>query len=242
MIIELPVLPGASASRRFRLGFFHFSNNNLAIRRECAHDIGGYDPRMRTSEDVDVCFRVALHHRWVACREPGVVVRHRNRRTFPAMIKQLWGWGINVGKAYQKTGIRGLYLYWVSQTQRTITRDIEAERFPILVAGFFTIFHVAHVLLLGAAVAAFTGAGAVALALGLLGLIGLIPMARTVTGRGLGVWKTLKLAGVTYAANATFMTAAFIGGLRAGIIFIPAPMLPTRKPDGQDRVLEELTA
>ncbi len=242
MIIELPVLPGASGTRRFRLGFFHFSNNNLAIRRQCAADIGGYDPRMRTSEDVDVCFRVALHDRWVACREPGVVVRHRNRRTFPAMVKQLWGWGINVGKAYEKTKIKGLYLYWVSQAQRTITRDVEIERFPMLVAGFFTVFHLAHLLLAGAALAALLGAYPVAAALGLAGVVGLVPMASTVTGRGLGFWKTLELAGVTYAANATFMTAAFLGGLRAGVIFIPAPMLPTRKPEGQDRVLEELTS
>ena len=240
MIIELPVLPGASASRRFRLGFFHFSNNNLAIRRECAADIGGYDPRMRTSEDVDVCFRVAQHAKWVACREPGVVVRHRNRRTVPAMVKQLWGWGINVGQAYKKTGIKGAYLYWVSLSKRTITSDIEADGFPWLVAGFFTSFHTAHLFVLGAAVAGFFGQPWVAAALGLIAAIQFAPWVNILIERRLGVWKTLKLAGVTYLANATFMTAAFVGGLRAGVIFIPAPMLPTHRPEGQDAVLEEL--
>lgn len=240
MIIELPVLPGTSASRRFRLGFFHFSNNNLAIRRQCAEDIGGYDPRMRTSEDVDVCFRVAQHEKWVACREPGVVVRHRNRRTVPAMVKQLWGWGINVGQAYRKTGIKGLYLYWVSQRQRTITHDAEVERFPLLVAGFLTSFHLAHVTGLAALVALFMGRAWIAAGLFAITVATLIPWVWILVERELGAWKTLKLACVTYLANATFMTAAFLGGLRAGIVFIPAPMLPTRRPDGQDAVLEEL--
>jgi hypothetical protein len=240
MIIELPILPGASTSRRFRMGFFHFSNNNLAIRRSCAADVGGYDPRLLTSEDVDICFRVAKHPGWVACREPGVLVRHRNRRTMRAMVKQLWGWGINVGKAYRKTGIRGVYLYWVSQDRRTIVHDIEVERFPILVAGFFTLFHVAHALLIVAAIAVLSSAPVIAGALAGGALLSLWPFARTILDRRLGAWKTLELAFVTYVANATFMTAAFLGGLRAGIVFIPAPMLPTQKPDGQDAVLQEL--
>lgn len=240
MIIELPVLPGASASRRFRLGFFHFSNNNLAIRRDCASDIGGYDPRMRTSEDVDVCFRVAQHEKWVACREPGVVVRHRNRRTVRAMVKQLWGWGINVGQAYKKTGIKGAYLYWVSLGKRTITHDIEADGFPMLAAAFFTSFHVAHVVVLAGIVAAALQVWWLAGVLGLIAAVMFAPWVGILLERRLGVWKTLKLAGVTYLANATFMTAAFVGGLRVGVLFIPAPMLPTHRPDGQDAVLAEL--
>ena len=81
MIIELPILPSNRAAKRYQMSFFHFSNNNLSIRRDCAQAIGGYDPDMRTAEDVEICFRVALSDRWVACREPGVVVRHKARRT-----------------------------------------------------------------------------------------------------------------------------------------------------------------
>jgi hypothetical protein len=43
MIIELPILPSNRAAKRFRMAFFHFSNNNLSIRRECALAVGGYD-------------------------------------------------------------------------------------------------------------------------------------------------------------------------------------------------------
>jgi hypothetical protein len=242
MIIELPILPGASGSRRFRLGFFHFSNNNLAIRRDCASAIGGYDPRLRTSEDLDICFRVAQHPEWVACREPGVVVRHRNRRTLAAMVKQLWGWGINVGRAYCKTGIRGVFLYWVSQRRRTITHDVEIERFPTLVAGFFTLYHVAHILAAGALLAALMASPLIALALAVGSGLALVPSGRMLAGRRLGFSRTIRLAAVTWVANTTFMTAAFLGGLRAGILFVPAPMLPTQRPDGQDDVLKELSS
>lgn len=231
MIIELPIMPSDRVAKRYRMAFFHFSNNNLSIRTECAREIGRYDPEMRTSEDVEICFRVALSKDWVACREPGVVVRHRARRTLPAMVKQLWGWGINLGKAYRKTRIRGLYLYWVSATEHSIQWDVEFPRFPILVTGFITQFHVAHLFAAGAVITSLVG-GPVPLAgaFGLAAVAAIFRAMHTVAGRGLGFWKTLRLAGVAYIANVSFMTAAFVGGLRAGIIYIPAAMFPPAAP------------
>jgi hypothetical protein len=226
MIIELPILPSNRAAKRFRMAFFHFSNNNLSIRRECALAVGGYDLDMRTSEDVEICFRVALSDRWVACREPGVVVRHKARRTFGGMIKQLWGWGINLGKAYRKTGRRGIYLYWVSPTEHAIAGDLEIERFPILVTGFFTVFHVAHFVALGAVVMAVAGAWPFALLTAATAAGLLIYAMHNVTGRGLGPWNTFKLGCLAYLANVTFMTAAFLGAIRAGILYVPAAMFP----------------
>lgn len=226
MIIELPILPKDRAAKRYRMAFFHFSNNNLAIRRECADQIGRYDPEMRTSEDVEICFRLAASDGWVACREPGVVVRHKARRTLGAMIRQLWGWGINLGRAYRKTGITGIYLYWVSSSEHAIAFDLEQPRFPILVTGFVTVFHVAHLLVWLALFLAFAGAPLAAAAAGISGLAMVTFAMRNVAGRNLGAWRTLKLGCVAYIANVSFMTAAFIGGLRAGIVYIPASMFP----------------
>lgn len=226
MIIELPIMPSRRTAKRFRMAFFHFSNNNLSIRRECAQGVGGYDPDMRTSEDVEICFRVALSDRWVACREPGVVVRHKARRTLGGMVKQLWGWGINLGKAYRKTGRRGIYLYWVSPTEHAIAGDLEIERFPLLVTGFFTVFHVAHLVALGAAVLAVAGAWIFALAASGAATGLLLYAMRNVAGRGLGPWDTFRLGCLAYLANVTFMLAAFLGSLRAGIVYVPAAMFP----------------
>ena len=222
MIIELPILPSNRAAKRYQMSFFHFSNNNLSIRRECAQAIGGYDPQMRTAEDVEICFRVALSDRWVACREPGVVVRHKARRTLFGMVKQLWGWGINLGKAYRKTGKRGIYLYWVGSSKPTIAGDLEVDNFPFLVTGYFTVFHMAHVAALGAVVAAALGSWVLALGIAVAASGLLLYAMHNVAGRGFGPWKTFQLACFAYLANVVFMTAAFIGGIRAGMIYVPA--------------------
>jgi hypothetical protein len=222
MIIELPILPSNRAAKRYQMSFFHFSNNNLSIRRDCALEVGGYDPDMRTAEDVEICFRVALSDRWVACREPGVVVRHKARRTLRGMVKQLWGWGINLGQAYRKTGKRGIYLYWVGSTKRTIAGDLEIHRFPFLVTAYFTAFHVSHLAALGAIIAAIAGAWLVGALLAVTAAALLLYAMHNVSGRGLGIWKTFQLASLAYLANLVFMAAAFLGGIRAGIIYVPA--------------------
>lgn len=221
MIIELPILPSNRAAKRYQMSFFHFSNNNLSIRRDCARAIGGYDRDMRTSEDVEICFRVALSDRWVACREPGVVVRHKARRTLGGMIKQLWGWGINLGKAYRKTGKRGIYLYWVDPTKHTIAGDLEIDGFPLLVTGYFTAFHAAHLAALGAVVAAVTGMALVAAVLAVAATGLLLYAMHNVGGHGLGPWKSFHLAILAYLATVVFMAAAFLGAVRARIVYIP---------------------
>src|SRR5260221_2064727 len=109
MIIDLPLLPDRidtqSAGRPIRMGFFHFSNNNLSIRRQCAREIGMYDLNASKSEDVDLCFRVALDPNWVAWRANEAIVRHKGRRTLWGLIAQMWGWGLYLGYPYSKTGI-----------------------------------------------------------------------------------------------------------------------------------------
>lgn len=222
MIIELPILPSNRAAKRYQMSFFHFSNNNLSIRRDCALAIGGYDPDMRTAEDVEICFRVALSDRWVACREPGVVVRHKARRTLGGMVRQLWGWGINLGKAYRKTGKRGIYLYWVSSTEHAITGDIEIARSPVLVTGYFTVFHVAHFVALGAVVSALAGAWPIALILACAATGLLLYAMHNVTGLGFGPWRTFQLGCLAYLANVVFMAAACLGAIRVGIVYVPA--------------------
>jgi hypothetical protein len=222
MIIELPILPSNRAAKRYQMSFFHFSNNNLSIRRDCALAVGGYDPDMRTAEDVEICFRVALSDRWVACREPGVVVRHKARRTLRGMVKQLWGWGINLGKAYRKTGKRGIYLYWVGSTKHMIAGDLEIDRFPLLVTGYFTAFHLGHLAALGALLAGVVGAWLAAAVLAVAATALLLYAMHNVSGRGLGIWKTFQLACLAYLANVVFMAAAFLGAIRAGIVYVPA--------------------
>ncbi len=230
MIIELPVLPSDATVPRYRMGYFAFSNNNLAIRKRCAEELGMYDPAARTSEDVDICFRTAHSPTWVLCRELDMTIRHKARKSLGALRRQLWGWGIRLGRPYAGTGVKGIYLHWVNGAQRTITRYVEVRHFPWLVCAFVTDFHVAHGLALAALLLAAFGRGWLATAAGAGALVCLWRALRDVRLAGLSPWDTVKLAAVHYMANAVFITAAVISGFRHRIVLLPASVLPPGRP------------
>jgi len=230
MIIELPTTStGRVAPRRPpRLGFFHFSNNNLAIRKACAVDLGGYDEEMQTSEDVELCMRLAVGRRWVACREPGVIIRHKARRTVAALRRQIWGWGIRLGLAYRKTGRRGFYVYRIDPRTQSIRQGMELPFVPGLACVFVADFHILHVLVLAAVALCVAGAWLPAAACALPAVALLRRYVEPVRDRMPGRWQTVKLALVHYIADWTFLLACFVGGLRAGMLLVSAPILPPR--------------
>jgi hypothetical protein len=225
MIIELPSNLHRLNRRPPRMGFFHFSNNNLSIRRACAREIGMYDPQAIKSEDVDLCFRVALSPRWVACRDDEALVRHKGRRTLSGVIRQMWGWGFYLGYPYAKTGIRGLYAYWLNSHECAITREFELARFPLLVCAFVADFHVAHVLAVVALIAAWMGHAVLATAALAGALAAAFSYLRHVMQSGLRPWATLKLAGVHYLTNVAFNAAGFLGALRHRVLLVPGSVL-----------------
>jgi len=230
MIIELPVTSSVGTQRRYRMGYFAFSNNNLAIRKSCAEEVGKYSPDSPTSEDVDICFRVANSRSWILCREADMTIRHKARRSLAAMRRQLWGWGIKLGRPYVGTGAKGAYLYWVDATEHTITHALELPWMPGLCLMFWTDFHVAHVLAVVALVSASTGHGWPAALAGGTALACLWRALRDVRFAGLSPWGTLKLSAVHYVANVTFLTAAIISGFRYGMVLLPASVFPPRRP------------
>lgn len=235
MIIELPGTPSEYPIERikqYKMGFFHFSNNNLSIRKACAADVGMYDVRAKKSEDVDICFRVAQSRDWVALREPGNTLRHKARKSFSAFIRQIWGWGRYVGYPYAKTGIRGIYIYWVDSKDHRIKFDIEIKRFPFLVCMFLTDFHLAHIMAAIALAAALTGAfftAAVALVPALFFFSRYLHDDRNA---GLGFWKTVELSLIHYLANAVFILAAGFGGILNRILLVPSVIF---RPNGPDK-------
>jgi hypothetical protein len=231
MIIELPVLPSAGIARRYRMGYFAFSNNNLAIRKRCAEELGMYHPEARTSEDVDICFRAAHSATWVLCREADMTIRHKARKSLAALRRQLWGWGIRLGRPYANTGVKGIYLYWVNGAQRAITRHVEIERFPWLVSVFVTDFHVAHAFGVAALLLWLFGAGTAGAVVALAAAVFLWRALRDVRLAALPWWDTVKLAAVHYMANVVFLTASIISGFRHGMVLVPAAVLPPGRPE-----------
>jgi hypothetical protein len=233
MIIDLPLLldsggKNALASRPIRMGFFHFSNNNLSIRRQCARDIGMYDPAAIKSEDVDLCFRVAQSPKWVAWREDAAVVRHKGRRTLWGLLTQMWGWGRYLGYPYSKTGVRGVFLYWLNGRDHKLVGRFETGYFPILVCCFATDFYFTNLLLLLLIWAAWSGHNLIGLA-AIAGLLWAAPRYFSdVRQVGFRTWPTLKLALVHYLTNLAFTIAAFTGALRHRVILIPSSVF---RPD-----------
>lgn len=233
MIVELPgsVLEYQfGTAKRYRMGFFHFSNNNLSIRRDCARDLGMYDPRATKSEDVEICFRVAQDPRWIALRERGNIISHKARRSLMEMIKQLWGWGYYSAYPYAKTGLRGVHLYWLSSSTHTIRRSLETSRFPILVCMFLSAFHAAHLLLLLALIMLIVGQGWLSLAAAALSLPCVWSYLHDDRLAGRGLWQVSKLALVHYIANVVFSIATILGGLRHGILLVPSSIFRPGPP------------
>jgi hypothetical protein len=214
------------------MGFFHFSNNNLSIRKRCARDIGMYDLGATKSEDVDICFRVALSPTWVAWREDEAVVRHKGRRTLRGLITQMWGWGLYLGYPYSKTRIRGIFLYWLNARDHTLVGRYETGRFPILVCAFATDFYFVNAFMILLILALLSGHLWMVL-IAIIGLIWATPRyLNDIRQLGMRPWDKLKLAVVHYATNLAFTTAAFLGALKHRVILLPSSVLKPDNPRG----------
>ncbi len=241
MIIELPGTTSDYRSgrvRHYRMAFFHFSNNNLALRAACARDLSGYDLAATRSEDVEICWRLARDPDWVALREHGAVLRHKARRTFRGFVKQLWGWGTHLGYPYARTGMKGLHVYRVRSEDRQIGFAYEAPRFPFLVCVYVTDFHLFHAWLLVLVAAAAAGSGLGVLGASAAALHYLWGALTDERAAGFGVRETAALAFHHWVANVTFVTSGFLSGLRHGLLLVPASIFrPSTPSEAAERAL-----
>ena len=234
MIVELPGTPSdysLGKIKHYRMAFFHFSNNNLSIKKSCARDLGMYDHRAKKSEDVDICFRIAVNKNWVAFREKGNTVRHKARKNLLGFVKQIWGWGYHVGYPYSKTGIRGLYFYWIDAKSHKIKYHFEFNKFPYLVCFFLTDFHMFHIFVF------------LTVILGLLG--NFVLMGASLASALFFFWRYLyddrniamkmgkkaKLSVVHYISNVVFNTASFMGALKHRVLLVPSCIFRPGNPD-----------
>ncbi len=71
----------------------HVPGCNLAVRRHCLEEIGGFDPRYRAAgDDVDVCWRLQ-ERGWTIGFSPAAMVWHHRRNSVRAYWKQQQGYG-----------------------------------------------------------------------------------------------------------------------------------------------------
>ena len=60
---------------------------NAAVRREAFEQVGGFEERIRSGGDADLCFRIRAAG-WKLERREHAAVIHRNRQTIPRMLAQ----------------------------------------------------------------------------------------------------------------------------------------------------------
>ena len=125
-----------------------FSNNTLCLRRSMVEQIGLYDPDLQASEDVDICARIA-RDRWFIYKCPDMVLFHRPRANLVSLLRQWWGYGLNIPKVYRKysPGHLELYVYW---PPNRFLQLLQRDELPFTCCLFVHPFLVMHLLGLAA--------------------------------------------------------------------------------------------
>ena len=103
MLIDLSLLLNSGAQspiaeRPIRMGFFHFPNNNLSIRKQCARDVGMYDPRRAKRRRRRSVFSGSTQSKVGGmARECGDRQTQGKKLRLWGLIEQMWGWGLAPG-------------------------------------------------------------------------------------------------------------------------------------------------
>ncbi|SDY92693.1 Glycosyl transferase family 2 [Micromonospora pattaloongensis] len=85
-----PYLPGA-----------YGSGANMAFRTDALRRLGGFDPLLRTGEDIDVLLRVVLGGRALVY-EPAAIVWHTHRREVRALRRSMYHYGVGLSAVVAK--------------------------------------------------------------------------------------------------------------------------------------------
>ncbi|MDI2027222.1 mycofactocin biosynthesis glycosyltransferase MftF [Saccharopolyspora sp. TS4A08] len=74
----------------------------LLVRTETLAELGGFDETLRFGEDVDLVWRLTARHQ--ARYEPAAIVEHAPRPSWPALLKQRYGYGCSAGPLGRRHG------------------------------------------------------------------------------------------------------------------------------------------
>lgn len=188
-----------------------FSNNTLCLRREMVEQIGPYDPSLQASEDVDICARIA-RDRWLIYKCPDMVLFHRPRPGLWALLRQWWGYGLNIPKVYRKysPGHLELFVYW---PPNRFLQLLQKDELPLTCCIFVHPFLMMH-LLAAAALLFHSGFG------GLLATLALLLYTLPDLAGGMNP-SSLKVAAIRYLVNWVFTLSHLVGAWRHRCLYLP---------------------
>lgn len=208
-------------------GFFNpfFAAANVAFRREALLKTGGFDPNCQTGEDVDVSIRVSRAG-WELWYEPDAVVNHQDPHTFRQLLRQWFGYGLGHAYVYKKHVLRPrLQVYWpgnkVTDARPYGARCVLDLPFPFYGVVFLSGYHLFHLALLVALIAAFAHSTGVAVGAGVIALAAGLNYA-TIRFDWRRPLNSLAMLGLRYAGDTAFVAGALLGGLRERALFLQA--------------------
>jgi glycosyltransferase involved in cell wall biosynthesis len=109
-------------------------SSNLAVRRTAFESLGGFDPHLRTLEDVDLCWRLLESDQRIVFSPLAVVAyRHRTHLTDSTAQAFWWGYGsVELVRRFQRPGPDGAAsaprLPSGSIAIKALARDLRAAR------------------------------------------------------------------------------------------------------------------
>lgn len=197
-----------------------FPGSNVAFRRQALSDAGPYDRRCRTGEDQDMFLRVAKAG-WEVYFEPRALVRHKNRLTLRALLRQWFNYGANHPYVTGKHNTRGLRIYRPRSGRRRgpIYRPLLELRCPIFASIFLTEFLIIHVLGALAILFAAIGLQVPAIVFG----AGTLAVALKYFRRDMDVREPVRSCSfvfIRYLANLALIAAGLWGGLKMRMLYI----------------------
>ncbi len=84
----------------FRQHLPYVGAGNMAVRRQAALAIGGWNEELYAAEDLDFCIRLVRHYGCPILRPPDAVLFNRQRTTAEALQQQAWHHGQGLGQIH----------------------------------------------------------------------------------------------------------------------------------------------
>lgn len=199
-----------------------FACANLAVKKAVYEAIGGFDPDLRTGEDIDLCMRVMASGAELYF-EPDVRVHHHNRETVRELLRQWFNYGRYHARLFEKHNPRAVEILLLNperDARARYTTVYYSERWPARALVFVTPFAVGHAALAGALAAGALQLHVVAVPLAAIGVASLASYLLEDLRGDDPLGEKLVHAGLRYVVNAALLTGGLVGGAENGYLYV----------------------
>ncbi len=222
-IFQLPIIDGFQSVMEEAVQ--EISNGNLSLRKKAVTDIGLYDQTCTTSEDLDM-LATMLSSSWRTVFSDQMVVHHRPRRTFSALLSQCWLYGQYVPYVLQKFNKGQWQILRVREVPNGQFSDSPADtilhwaNMPGTIRIYFSSFLLFHLFLATALICLLTKLPILAAATSLISLFFLLDHTKADFRQGLSM-SSMKVAALRYVLLVTYFWSHLASGIPQFTLYIP---------------------